>query len=128
MRKEIPPGCRESASGSDSWLTERRRRPQHGVEQGDDQGSTGNVHVGGRHRGTACPGRGRDEDLQRRPGLGSPLRSWREQQGQDGGAESVDSRVWAENFDRFGPQIVGRTMFTYGYDSWGDVQPLRRRS
>src|SRR5580693_8844186 len=48
-----------------------------------------------------------------------PLRSWREQQGQEGGADSVDSRVWAENFERFGPQIVGRTMFTYGYDSWG---------
>jgi dihydrofolate reductase len=53
-----------------------------------------------------------------------PLRSWREQQGQDGGADSIDSRVWAENFDRFGPQIVGRTMFTYGYDHWGDIPPF----
>ncbi len=35
------------------------------------------------------------------------LRSWREQQGLDGGADSVDSRVWADNFARVGPQIVG---------------------
>jgi len=34
-----------------------------------------------------------------------PLRSWRAQQGQEGGEESVDSRVWQENFDRFGPQV-----------------------
>jgi hypothetical protein len=32
-----------------------------------------------------------------------PLRSWREQQGQEGGEDSVDSRVWAGNFRRFGP-------------------------
>ncbi|HYK33979.1 MAG TPA: dihydrofolate reductase family protein [Streptosporangiaceae bacterium] len=53
-----------------------------------------------------------------------PLRSWREQQGQDGGEDSVDSRVWADNFARFGPQIVGRTMFDYGYESWGDNPPF----
>jgi len=53
-----------------------------------------------------------------------PLRSWREQQGQDGGEDSVDSRVWADNFARFGPQIVGRTMFDYGYENWGDNPPF----
>jgi dihydrofolate reductase len=53
-----------------------------------------------------------------------PLRSWREQQGQDGGEDSVDSRVWADNFARFGPQIVGRTMFDYGYSAWGDNPPF----
>ena len=53
-----------------------------------------------------------------------PLRSWREQQGQEGGEDSVDSRVWAENFARFGPQIVGRTMFNYGYESWGENPPF----
>ena len=37
-----------------------------------------------------------------------PLRSWREQQGMEGGEDSVDSRVWAENFDRFGPQVNAR--------------------
>ena len=53
-----------------------------------------------------------------------PLRSWREQQGQEGGDDSVDSQVWADNFARFGPQIVGRTMFDYGYESWGETPPF----
>jgi dihydrofolate reductase len=53
-----------------------------------------------------------------------PLRSWREQQGQEGGEDSVDSRVWADNFARFGPQIVGRTMFDYGYPNWGENPPF----
>ena len=53
-----------------------------------------------------------------------PLRSWREQQGQDGGEDSVDSRVWADNFARFGPQVIGRTMFDYGYPNWGENPPF----
>jgi dihydrofolate reductase len=53
-----------------------------------------------------------------------PLRSWREQQGQPGGEDSVDSQVWASNFARFGPQIVGRTMFNYGEASWGENPPF----
>jgi len=53
-----------------------------------------------------------------------PLRSWREQQGQEGGDDSVDSRVWADNFARFGPQVIGRTMFDYGYESWGENPPF----
>jgi dihydrofolate reductase len=53
-----------------------------------------------------------------------PLRSWREQQGLDGGEDSVDSQVWADNFARFGAQIVGRTMFDYGYESWGENPPF----
>ena len=53
-----------------------------------------------------------------------PLRSWREQQGMDGGEDSVDSRVWAENFARFGPQVIGRTMFDYGFPHWGEVPPF----
>ena len=53
-----------------------------------------------------------------------PLRSWREQQGQEGGADSVDSKVWADNFDRVGPQIVGRTMFDYGFPHWGENPPF----
>jgi len=43
-----------------------------------------------------------------------PLRSWRREQGMDGGEDSVDSRVWADNFGRFGPQVIGRTMFDFG--------------
>ncbi len=53
-----------------------------------------------------------------------PLRSWREQQGQEGGEDSVDSRVWAANFDRFGPQVVGRRMFDFGYPNWGENPPF----
>ena len=53
-----------------------------------------------------------------------PLRSWREQHGQEGGEDSVDSRVWADNFARFGPQVIGRTMFDYGYPNWGENPPF----
>lgn len=53
-----------------------------------------------------------------------PLRSWREQQGQEGGEDSVDSRVWAGNFARFGPQVIGRRMFDYGYPNWGENPPF----
>jgi dihydrofolate reductase len=53
-----------------------------------------------------------------------PLRSWRGQQGQEGGEDSVDSRVWAEQFARVGPQVVGRTMFDTGYESWGENPPF----
>lgn len=53
-----------------------------------------------------------------------PLRSWRMQQGMEGGEDSVDSRVWADNFDRFGPQVIGRTMFDYGFESWGENPPF----
>ena len=53
-----------------------------------------------------------------------PLRSWREQQGQEGGEDSVDSRVWGDNFAQFGPQIVGRTMFDYGFENWGENPPF----
>jgi dihydrofolate reductase len=53
-----------------------------------------------------------------------PLCSWREQQGMEGGEDSVDSRVWADNFARFGPQVIGRTMFDYGYPNWGENPPF----
>jgi dihydrofolate reductase len=53
-----------------------------------------------------------------------PLRSWREQQGMEGGEDSLDSRVWAEDFARFGPQVIGRTMFDYGYPNWGENPPF----
>jgi dihydrofolate reductase len=53
-----------------------------------------------------------------------PLRSWREQQGQPGGEDSVDSQAWASNFARFGPQVIGRTMFDYGYPNWGENPPF----
>jgi dihydrofolate reductase len=54
-----------------------------------------------------------------------PLRSWRELHGVEGGEDSVDSRLWADHWARFGPQVIGRTMFNYGYLSWGDNPPFR---
>ncbi len=54
-----------------------------------------------------------------------PLRSWRQEQGQEGGLDSVDSRVWAEEFARIGPQVIGRMMFDFGYPHWGDNPPFR---
>ena len=53
-----------------------------------------------------------------------PLRSWREQQGMEGGEDSLDSRIWGDLFNRFGPQIVGRNMFDYGFEPWGDNPPF----
>jgi dihydrofolate reductase len=53
-----------------------------------------------------------------------PLRSWRREQGQDGGEDSADSRVWAADFERFGPQVIGRTMFDFGYPHWGENPPF----
>jgi dihydrofolate reductase len=58
------------------------------------------------------------------PGWQFPLRSWREQQGQPGAEDSADSRVWAGNFARFGPQVIGRTKFDYVYPSWGENPPF----
>ena len=53
-----------------------------------------------------------------------PLRSWRAQQGMEGGEDSVDSRVWQATFDRFGPQVIGRRMFDFGYPNWGENPPF----
>jgi dihydrofolate reductase len=54
-----------------------------------------------------------------------PLRSWRAQQGMAGGEDSVDSQVWQATVDRFGPQVIGRQMFDYGYPNWGENPPFR---
>jgi len=53
-----------------------------------------------------------------------PLRSWREEQGMEGGEDSADSQVWASTFARFGPQVIGRTMFGFGYPNWGENPPF----
>ena len=36
----------------------------------------------------------------------------------------MDSPVWASNFARFGPQVIGRRMFDYGYPNWGANPPF----
>jgi dihydrofolate reductase len=52
------------------------------------------------------------------------LRSWQEAQGMDGGQDNVDSKIWAEDFARIGAQVVGRTMFDFGYEPWGENPPF----
>ena len=37
---------------------------------------------------------------------------------------AADGRVWAQNFERFGPQVIGRTMFDFGYPHWGENPPF----
>ena len=48
------------------------------------------------------------------------LRSWREAQGMEGGEDTEDSRLWSEEFQRIGAQIVGRRMFDFSVDAWGE--------
>lgn len=52
------------------------------------------------------------------------LRSWREAQGMDGGEDNGDSRLWAEDNQRIGAQIVGRRMFDFAVDAWGENPPF----
>jgi dihydrofolate reductase len=52
------------------------------------------------------------------------LASWRAAQGLDGGEDSEDSSVWARQNERIGAQIVGRRMFDFGYEPWGDNPPF----
>lgn len=52
------------------------------------------------------------------------LASWRAAQGMEGGEDTEDSRMWAEQNSRIGAQIVGRRMFDFGYEPWGDDPPF----
>lgn len=52
------------------------------------------------------------------------LKSWRQAQRMDGGVEGVDSDIWQRDFDRFGAQIVGRMMYDFGQEPWGDDPPF----
>jgi dihydrofolate reductase len=42
----------------------------------------------------------------------------------EGGEDSVDAQVWQATFDRFGPQVIGRRMFDFGYPNWGENPPF----
>ena len=56
-----------------------------------------------------------------------PLRSWRQEQGMDGGEDSVDSRVWADNFARFGLQVIGpngSVQLLADPRNWGENPPF----
>jgi dihydrofolate reductase len=48
------------------------------------------------------------------------LRSWREAQGMEGGEDTEDSQLWDEDFQRVGAQIVGRRMFDFSVEAWGE--------
>lgn len=52
------------------------------------------------------------------------LKSWRSVQGMDGGQDNDDSKLWAEEYGRIGAQIVGRRMFDFGVEPWGDDPPF----
>jgi dihydrofolate reductase len=52
------------------------------------------------------------------------LASWRAAQGMDGGEDNDDSRVWSRQNERIGAQIVGRRMFDFGFEPWGDDPPF----
>ena len=52
------------------------------------------------------------------------LRSWRHEQGMEGGEDTLDSRVWGGTFARIGAQVIGRTMFDFGFEPWGENPPF----
>ena len=54
-----------------------------------------------------------------------PLRSWQEHQGMPGGEDTEESRLWEEDFSRWGAQVVGRRMFDFGNPHWGENPPFR---
>lgn len=51
------------------------------------------------------------------------LASWRAQQGMDGGEENAASDLLAGDTARTGAYVVGRNMFDFGEEPWGDVPP-----
>jgi len=54
-----------------------------------------------------------------------PLSTWREHQGMSGGADTEESRMWEDDFSRWGAQVVGRRMFDFGNPHWGENPPFR---
>jgi dihydrofolate reductase len=52
------------------------------------------------------------------------LTSWRAAQGMDGGDDTEESRLWQQQNERIGAQIVGRRMFDFGYEPWGENPPF----
>jgi dihydrofolate reductase len=52
------------------------------------------------------------------------LASWRASQGMQGGQADSESDLWQQQFERFGAQVIGRTMFDFGFEPWGDEPPF----
>ena len=48
------------------------------------------------------------------------LKSWREQQGLDGGKTNRDDEIVAESIERIGAHVMGRRMFDNDDGPWGD--------
>ena len=53
------------------------------------------------------------------------LRSWRARQGMDGGVDSVSSQIVEDEFANAGAYVMGRDMFDFGEEPWGDDPPFR---
>ena len=53
------------------------------------------------------------------------LASWRERQGLEGGLQNVDSEIIGEWFESSGAVVMGRNMYDYGVEFWGDNPPFR---
>lgn len=52
------------------------------------------------------------------------LRGWQAAQGMEGGQDTGESRLWVEEFERIGAQVVGRRMFDYSEPYWGENPPF----
>lgn len=53
------------------------------------------------------------------------LQSWRSAAGMAGGDDNADSRLWAQEYEQIGAQVLGRRMFDFGYEPWGEDPPFR---
>ncbi|TDC41438.1 dihydrofolate reductase family protein [Micromonospora sp. KC213] len=53
------------------------------------------------------------------------LAAWRERQGMTGGQHSVSSDLVADEFTSTGAYVMGRTMFDFGEEPWGEEPPFR---
>ncbi|WP_018349316.1 dihydrofolate reductase family protein [Longispora albida] len=51
------------------------------------------------------------------------LAAWRSRQGMEGGREDVSSGLVAEEFATTGAYVLGRNMFDFGEEPWGDEPP-----
>jgi dihydrofolate reductase len=51
--------------------------------------------------------------------------AWRDRQGYDGGEHNTNSELIAEVFEAAGAYVMGRRMFDYGEEPWGDTPPFR---
>ncbi|GGN35090.1 dihydrofolate reductase [Actinoplanes campanulatus] len=52
------------------------------------------------------------------------LAAWRERQGMTGGRTSVSSDLVAEEFAGTGAYVMGRSMFDFGEEPWGEEPPF----